>query len=419
MKALVGFALVAVLFASCAEPGAAPAPGENPPETVHVPGDPLPGEATELAAARSRWEANSLSDYHYVFEDDCGECQPFSGQVVVWDGELLDPSRRSLAVEEIFDILERAAAAGQSVEAVFDQETGYPTDVWIDRESRAFDGGIHWVIGGLMEGLPGDAASLAGLEAAWARWTAARPPAYEYTMAIVCDCPLDGSLWVQVVGDEIVDWRVDTDGEVSGGSISPITVDTMFSDLAQMMASDGGVVETGIRFEGSAQYDPELGYPVWVGLDIEVLDPESALSELPPRMVNVVTDFHEIDPPSEGETDDLAGALERWSAAGLVDYQYELTIHDIIEASFSPPYTVAVLDGQVASVSLDGRILDDLDFQVSSVDELFVRIQQWIDAGSDVEALFHAELGYPVLVTVRAPDSEVPLVFSLGDLIPR
>ncbi len=175
MQPLACLLLIVVLLPSCADPSATSPPGDNSPVTAPVPDESTPTELGELAAARSRWEANASSDYHYVFEDDCGECEAFSGQVVVWDGEVLDPSRRSLAVEEIFDILERAAAAGQSVEAVFDQETGYPTDVWIDRESRAFDGGTHWIIEDLVEGLPGEAASLAGLEAAWARWKSGAP----------------------------------------------------------------------------------------------------------------------------------------------------------------------------------------------------------------------------------------------------
>lgn len=415
---VLGLALVLV---ACSEPiSDLPA---NPPSTINVPGlstTPGPsGVLDDLTEARDRWAATGYSTYRYVFEDDCGMCQGFAGEVVVWNGEVLDPAGRTPTVEEIFETIEEAVFDGRSVEAVFDPMNGHPSDVWIDREARAVDGGLHWLIASLVEGLPGDDASLSGLEQARAVWQEARPADYEFRMSILCDCALAGSIWILVKNDTVSDWRLELDDEGSAGSVSPITIDTMFSDLAEMMASDGGLVETGIRFSGSARYDADFGYPAWVGLDLEIVEPDSVLATLPPRMVFVVTDFRALDAGAASTDDGLDQAMARWRSTGLIDYQYNLTVHDIATASLSPPYTVVVTGARVVSVTLDGQPVTDLAIDPSTIDDLFVLIQESTELGLEVEALYDADIGYPVLVIVHEPDSEAARVISLSDLIGR
>ncbi len=99
-----------------------------------------------LAEARQLWAAVGYTSYRYDFDDDCGECQPFSGEVVVTDGEVVKPADRGLTVDEMFAAIERAVAAAVPVEVTFDPQIGYPTDLWIDREARAYDGGTHWLL---------------------------------------------------------------------------------------------------------------------------------------------------------------------------------------------------------------------------------------------------------------------------------
>ena len=157
----------------------------------------------------------------------------------------------------------------------------------------------------------------------------------------------------------------------------------------------------------------------WVGLDIEVLDPESELASLAPRIVFSIGDFREIEIESAGPDNALEQAWQRWQAADLVSYEYQLTIHDIADGSFGPPYTVWVIDGAVASVSLDGVVLDDFGFEVFTVDGLFARLETMIAAGLDPETLFNAPLGYPVFAAFQQLDREGPLVISLSDLRER
>lgn len=73
--------------------------------------------------------------------------------VAVREGEpedLLDPT-----VESLFDTIAAAVDAGSSVEVSYDRELGFPTDIWIDREARAYDGGTHWLVSDLVKGPPG------------------------------------------------------------------------------------------------------------------------------------------------------------------------------------------------------------------------------------------------------------------------
>lgn len=121
--------------------------------TVTVPVESTPTGVSllvPLAEARQLWAAAGYASYRYDFDDDCGECQPFSGEVVVTDGEVVAPADRGLTIDEMFAAIERAVASGVPVEVTFDPQIGYPTDLWIDREARAYDGGTHWLLSNLV-----------------------------------------------------------------------------------------------------------------------------------------------------------------------------------------------------------------------------------------------------------------------------
>lgn len=123
-----------------------------------VPASPAPdGALDELETARQRWAAASLDSYHYVFRNDCGECDPSERQpreVVIEDGAPSGP--RQHTVEDLFERVEQAIIDERSVEVTYHPDLGYPTDIAIDMEDRAFDGGTHWMAGDLAPGVPGD-----------------------------------------------------------------------------------------------------------------------------------------------------------------------------------------------------------------------------------------------------------------------
>lgn len=140
--------VIALLVSACGGPGTgSTAPGPSAPG----------GALEELETARQRWAAASLDSYHYVFHNDCGECDPSEREpreVVVRDGEPSGP--RQHTVEALFDRVEQAIVDGRSVEVAYHPDLGYPTDLAIDMEDRAFDGGTHWMASDLAPGLPGE-----------------------------------------------------------------------------------------------------------------------------------------------------------------------------------------------------------------------------------------------------------------------
>jgi hypothetical protein len=408
VRNLPAVCIATVLIVACGTtPGGEPS---NPTSTTvtTVAGD-------ELATALSRWSNAGLDTYHYVLVDDCGECDPTRAAprtVVVWDGEILDGTRLSPTVADLFALIGAAAGDGRSVEVSYDGELGHPTEIWIDREARAYDGGTHLLITQVSPGLPGEDLSIDRLEEAKLRWEATRPAAYEYRTDILCDCELDATLWTLVDGDRVVDWRVERARDEASLDISPATIEQLLDDLHRLV-SEGQVVEGGAAITGSAAYDPEFGYPTWIGLDIQIIDPTSELGTLPPRLVFVVRDVQ----PHDVAESAYARAVERWADVGPSDYRYELTIHDIVDASFGAPHLVIVEDEVVVSVTLDGVAVHPDTVPAYAVDDLFAQIERWEREGWDVDALYDERLGHPVLVA--ASRGEETIVFSIARLAPR
>ena len=355
-----------------------------------------------LEAARQRWSETAPETYWYRIVDDCGECDPSSRlpqTVVIWSGEPTGSKHRT--IESLFDDIQVAIEQRRTVEVVYNPDLGHPVDIWFDRQDRAFDGGYHVLIEDLTEGLPGDEMASDRLEQARALWESKRPEAYEFYTSIHCECEIAGTIWTRVEGDRIVDWDVEF-GEEPETRISPISIDTMFEDLAEMMSLTEGVVEDGIRFTGSAAYDSRYGFPVWVGLDIEVLDPGSELAQLPPRLVFSIQDFTPADVIESGQASaDLMEAQALWSSTGPSNYRYEMTLHDIENASFTDPITVTVSNGAVVTVESRGQVVEDLPASAVTIEMHFDRLRRWIADGLAMEAIYDAKLGFPVFVAIR------------------
>lgn len=410
LTVLIGLALV---LAACGGPFADDATQTTsvlaPPATEVT--EPAPDLDDELGAARAKWAAAGLDSYRYEFLDDCGECdQQPPGEIVVWDGDVLDPIRRAPSVEDAFAVIDSSLAAGQSVEVTYHPELGYPTDLWIDRESRAFDGGIHWVLADVTEGLPGDEATLSDLQAARMIWERSGILAYEFRASFLCDCEVEGSVWTRVEDGLVTDWS-EVYLRETDTTVTPITIRQLFEDLEEMIGGSDAFVDSGISVTGSASYDPDHGYPVWIGLDIEVLDPQAEAAALAPKLVVVISDFAPI--AIDDAASELNAARSRWANAGLSTYTFQITSHDVDEASFSDPYFVVVRDGQVTEITQNGEP-SELGEDVT-VEGVFAMIDGLTADGVNMEVLYHAELGYPVLVLFTALDG-ASTGFSISDL---
>ncbi len=414
MKSPVLLLIAALLVGACGTPATV-----EPTTTAPVPPPDDLSPSQELEAARQRWAAAGLVDYHFVYEDDCGECDPTYGAprtVTVWDGEVHDPALLAPSVDAAFDQIAAAIDAGLEVEAIYDPELGYPTDLWIDREARAYDGGTHWIFADVQSGLPGSAGEVSTMEEAWDLWNERRPEAYEFRATILCDCEAEARLWIQVSGDAVTSWRVEQSPQGSNG-VSPITIDQMFADLAELVGAGGVLEEDGIRLSGSAQYHPTLGYPQWFGLDIEVVDSESIFGGLPPRLVFIVSDLTPITPAEIGSDSDLDEARARWEAVGPASYTYELTVHDVVSGEFSDGYVVEVVDGSIQEVAQNGIPIEYVEIPAATIDDLFDEIELAIEEGSEVDVLYHDQLAYPVLVTVTSSAGSMTVI-SIANLTP-
>jgi hypothetical protein len=114
------------------------------------------------------------------------------------------------------------------------------------------------------------------------------------------------------------------------------------------------------------------------------------------------------------DSDDLTAARERWEAAGVDDYRYLLTVHDIVEASLPELYLITVAGGEVAAVESGDP---GLDFSLT-IDGLFDLAEAAAASGAVVDGLYDQTLGYPVFLAMRDPGStQTTLLISVQDLV--
>lgn len=360
------------------------------------------GPRGELAAARAKWDAENLETYSYRFVDDCGECmaEP-AATVAVWDGEVVAPHSRARSVDEAFDLIARAIERGDDVDVEYHPELGYPIDLWIDREARAYDGGTHLLFDDLAPGLPGSDATLTAHEQAWQRWRDAGVDSYDYRSAVICDCAYAARMWTRVVNGLITDFDMQTDDDRV--QVSAITVDSIFDDLVGILAGEDA--PNGYSVAGSALYHEELGYPVWIGLDMAVVDPDAVGDDppFPPRLVITIDELTERVPDPDI---DLADARARWASAGLESYTFDIVFHDIVEADVAESFTVVVEENEIVAISDPdgGYEYPPEDVLALTVEGLFEWIEQYRLEGATVDVIYDVTHGFPAVITATRPE---------------
>lgn len=111
-------------------------------------------------------------------------------------------------------------------------------------------------------------------------------------------------------------------------------------------------------------------------------------------------------------TADDRAALQRWTAAGIDDYRYELEARCFCLEQ--PPLTVTVRDGEVTSVT-PASAEHWRDVAVA-VPDLFAMVARDRDAYASVSVTYDPELGYPTQIAedrvADAVDDEVTFVLS-------
>lgn len=246
--------LIAVVMVACGGPIGGPA---TSPTTAAVTPTTMPDPGVALAEAARKWGASGLITYHFVFEDDCGECMPAEPRVVaVEEGKpdtATDPT-----VDSLFDTIASALDTGSSVEVSYHPELGYPFDIWIDREARAHDGGTHWLIRDLTPGLPDPDASSSEHAAAVSRWAGAGYSDYRYDLVThdIIEASFSEPHTVTVRDGQVVE--VQSQGAGGGAEhILELTIEGVFS-LIEEEKKAGSIVDV--------LYHAVDGHPVFVSV---------------------------------------------------------------------------------------------------------------------------------------------------------
>lgn len=114
-----------------------------------------------LRHARDQWAANGPASYEYTLAFTCGECPPEwthllrirveAGEVVsVFDlstGTPVDPSERSLTIDQLFEVIQNAVQEDVYRLAVkYHPDLGYPVSIAIDSDSRVVDDEVGYSI---------------------------------------------------------------------------------------------------------------------------------------------------------------------------------------------------------------------------------------------------------------------------------
>lgn len=176
--------------------------------------------------------------------------------------------------------------------------------------------------------------------------------------------------------------------------------------------------------EGSARFDPELGYPIWVGLDVTVLEPDADLATFPSQLVVTITDLHAVDvvaaPEAVDQLVELGEARARWSEAKPTAYRYELAFHTMMSAEFGGPFAVTVIDGAVAKITRDGEPVPEGQVTAYSVEDLFRLVETALSDGVDSSVTYDERWGYPAFVAIDLDAIAVHggLVLSVSNLAP-
>jgi hypothetical protein len=221
----------------------------------------------------------------------------------------------------------------------------------------------------------GDASQREALGAARARWAAVAPDAY--TVVVGDGGPGSRTLAVR-------------DGQVvSLGAAEPATVDDVFATIEES-------IEAGADVE--VEYDPELGYPTSVVIELE--------GGAAPDVDLQLTDLEAM--PIVETLDQLIAAQRRWEAAGVDAYRY------LFRADCTCPddgtFEVTVEHNRVAEVRPLDDAARDSSLSPGSLDEAFDDLELWFTDSAElidegilaVDVRMDPELGYPRWFRVEA-----------------
>ena len=370
---------IAVLVVACADPGTT---ASTEPSTTGAGVSTARQQLDELATARSTWEATAPADYTVRTSEQL---------LAVREGEVVSlASQGGQTIDEVFDTIEDSIRDGATVDVEYDPELGYPTRVTIDLDGDGTPD-VELELSDLAT-MP-IVQSLDELLAARAKWEALGLDSYRYIVRFDCKCDLDGTYEVEVRDGFGVSARP-LDHAAEEGLLAPLSIDRLIDDTVLLFTSPGELIEDGlIGFD--VRMDPELGYPRWLKIEAIDIGPE-----LPGELTVIITvdligPTEPVEPPaSDGDREQLDDALALWQAAGLPDYDFDVTVHCECPPESRGPFHIQVREGH--PVSGDGPL--------AVMEDAFDLITAATDAGIDVAVRYDDVLGYPIDVIID-PDA--------------
>ena len=110
------------------------------------------------------------------------------------------------------------------------------------------------------------------------------------------------------------------------------------------------------------------------------------------------------DDPTDAERDALNTNRELWRSQGIVSYRYEYQLNCFCGGPGSQPVAIEVDDGEVVRVTILETSEEVPASELSdypAIEDLFAMIEGWLSRDPhEVNAEYHAELGYPVDVFI-------------------
>ena len=413
MRRFVILACITLLAASCG--GGTIRTSDSQPPASTTGGD---GQLEELASARTRWNDAAPSDYTLTEVNRCDGCAAEPQTVAVQNGEVVSlTSGEQTTVEDVFGTIEESIRSGAVVEVEYDPDLGYPARVVIDLDGDGnadIDLSLDDVVAmSIVE-------SLDELRDARRLWEAAGLDSYRYIFRAECTCDEGGTVQVEVRAGQVTD-LLPLDAAAETSTLNPGPLDSAFEDLEAWFTDSTDLIAEGL-ISIEVRMDPRFGYPRWfeitaAGIDDDRFADEFTLVVTQDLVVEALPPALSAD-PREGDLADLLGAEERWGTAAVMDYGYVLMVHCECDEETRGPFEITVRDGRVvASV----RRSDGGEAMVgaATIDEILGVIGFQIEAGTDVDVVYEATLGYPLQVVIdpEAVAVDGGLSFSITEFV--
>ncbi len=419
----------------------------------------------ELNANQQKWEKNDIQDYSYQFQRSCFCPQDITRPVdiTVKDGIVADahfsdlkntpPEQNQQSINGLFAIIQEAIDKGHQIEVQYDEKTGMPTEIVIDRDQMPMDGGQTITASHLHINIPEEPLELTDKQqdAIGARFNRIPPPnlmdapTIQYT-GIAIDKDGDGELGI---GDVVKLRSI-------GGFRPPGDFDTTYEHV--LTADDIAFIEkdrsnplldisNGLSKEQYQRlsdvlninpssigkiYDNNSDKKLSAGDTITIqhfISPNPSPKEEITDSIGISLEFHtltqdEIDQFLEGNSANTQARADfetnklKWESTRPENYSFTLQRSGFIGGNAAKPVDLTIHGNTVVDAHFsDGSKAMVPEYNQLSIDELFKTIENALDNNAaEVRIEYNAETGIPQSIFIdqsfQIADEELYLTVS-------